>query len=93
MGDDTYAFPARQKHLLILLIRKVLGSSPTALCGTLEIIKKRLQELFNKTKEGFSVSDIFIKQTDIDEDLLANSIKFSMSKMKLQKNGICWSSN
>ncbi len=70
MRDDTYAFPARQKHLLILLIRKVLASSPTALCGTLEIIKERLQELLNKTKKGLSVSDIFIKQADMDEDLL-----------------------
>jgi superfamily II DNA/RNA helicase len=70
MRDDTYAFPARQKHLLILLIRKVLASSPTALAGTLEIIRERLEGLLEKAKSGRSVSELLIKQADIDEDLL-----------------------
>lgn len=70
MRDNTYAFPARQKHLLILLIRKVLASSPTALAGTLEIIKERLQDLLNNAKSGCSVSELLIEHADIDEDLL-----------------------
>ena len=70
MRDDTYAFPARQKHLLILLIRKVLASSPTALAGTLEIIRERLVGLLEKAKSGRSVSQALVEQADIDEDLL-----------------------
>jgi len=70
MRDDTYAFPVRQKHLLILLIRKVLASSPTALAGTLEIIRLRLQVLLDRVKSGRSVSEILVEQVDIDEDLL-----------------------
>lgn len=70
MRDDTYAFPARQKHLLILLIRKVLASSPTALAGTLEIIRERLDGLLEKAKSGRSVSELLVEQADIDEDLL-----------------------
>jgi len=70
MRDDTYAFPARQKHLLILLIRKVLASSPTALAGTLEIIRERLLGLLENAKKGRSVSELLIEQADIDEDLL-----------------------
>ncbi len=70
MRDDTYAFPARQKHLLILLIRKVLASSPTALAGTLEIIKKRLLRLLEKAKNGRSISELLVEEEDIDEDLL-----------------------
>jgi len=70
MRDDTYAFPARQKHLLILLIRKVLASSPTALAGTLEIIRDRLDGLLEKAKSGRSVSQALVEQADIDEDLL-----------------------
>jgi superfamily II DNA/RNA helicase len=70
MRDDTYAFPARQKNLLILLIRKVLASSPTALAGTLEIIRERLVGLLEKAKRGRSVSQALIEQADIDEDLL-----------------------
>jgi hypothetical protein len=70
MRDDTYAFPARQKHLLILLIRKVLASSPTALAGTLEIIQERLIGLLDKAKTGRSISEVLVEQADIDEDLL-----------------------
>lgn len=70
MRDDSYAFPSRQKHLLILLIRKLLASSPTALCGTLITIRDRMQKLLYKAKTGSSVSDLLIKQVDIDEDLL-----------------------
>ncbi|MPV86144.1 SNF2-related protein [Ostreibacterium oceani] len=70
MRDDTYAFPARQKHLLILLIRKVLASSPTALAGTLEIIRERLEGLLEKAKNGRSVSQALIEQANLDEDLL-----------------------
>lgn len=69
MRDDTYAFPARQKHLLILLIRKVLASSPTALAGTLEIIRDRLDGLLEKAKSGRPVSELLVEQADIDEDL------------------------
>ncbi|MDD4648563.1 MAG: SNF2-related protein [Desulfoplanes sp.] len=43
--DDTYAFPARHKHLLILLARKVLASSPHALAGTLEVMRDRLTKM------------------------------------------------
>ena len=70
MRDNTYGFPARQKHLLILLIRKVLASSPIALAGTLEIIRDRLQGLLDKAKNGRSISELLIEQADIDEDLL-----------------------
>jgi len=70
MRDDTYAFPARQKHLLILLIRKVLASSPIALAGTLDIIKERLLGLLEKAKSGRSVSQALVEQVYIDEDLL-----------------------
>lgn len=70
MRSDTYAFPARQKHLLVLLIRKVLASSPTALAGTLEIIYERLKKLYEKTKEGLSAAELLIAQEELDEDLL-----------------------
>jgi hypothetical protein len=70
MREDTYAFPARQKHLLILLIRKVLASSPIALAGTLEIIRDRLQRLHDKAKDGASALELLIAEETIDDDLL-----------------------
>ncbi|QEN03304.1 DEAD/DEAH box helicase [Thiospirochaeta perfilievii] len=70
MRDDTYAFPIRQKHLLIMLIRKVLSSSPIALIGTLNIIKDRLVKLYDNTKESANFTEILIAEDDIDSDLL-----------------------
>lgn len=49
--DDTYAFPKRQRHLMILIVRKLLASSPVALQGTLEAIRERLLKLRDEKKE------------------------------------------
>ncbi len=43
--DDTYSLPPRQRHLMVLLLRKILASSSTALTATLEKMRHRLVEL------------------------------------------------
>nr|WP_321306911.1 SNF2-related protein [uncultured Sphaerochaeta sp.] len=68
--DDTYALPSGQKHLLILLIRKVLASSPHAVAGTLEIIRDRLVKLRNETICYTNTGELFLADEDLDEDLL-----------------------
>ena len=70
MRDDTYALPAGQKHLLILLVRKVLASSTHAVAGTLEIMRDRLLKLKDETKKNASVQDVLLSGEEIDEDLL-----------------------
>ncbi len=40
--ETTYAFPANQRHMLTLIVRKVLASSTWALIGTLEHVLNRL---------------------------------------------------
>ena len=40
--DTTYAFPSKQRAMLVQLVRKLLASSPAALEGTLQKIKARL---------------------------------------------------
>lgn len=40
--ETTYAFPSRQRAMLVQLVRKLLASSPAALAGTLQTIKARL---------------------------------------------------
>lgn len=42
---DTYAIPARQRTLTVLIIRKLLASSSQAVAGTLETIRTRLEAL------------------------------------------------
>ncbi len=43
--DTTYAFPSKQRAMLVQLVRKLLASSPAALEGTLQKIKERLDRL------------------------------------------------
>ena len=43
--NDTYSLPSRQRHLMVLLLRKILASSSTALTATLEKMRKRLEDL------------------------------------------------
>ena len=43
--NDTYSLPPRQRHLMVLLLRKILASSSTALASTLEKMRHRLVEL------------------------------------------------
>jgi ERCC4-related helicase len=66
--DGTYAFPAKQKHLNVLIIRKLLASSPVALAGTLDAVYKRLVTLRDETKESVNYSDLLIEQGDLDQE-------------------------
>ncbi|MDA3896980.1 MAG: SNF2-related protein [Desulfobacteraceae bacterium] len=68
--EDTYALPKGQRHLIILLVRKLLASSPQAVAGTLEIMRNRLIRLRNDTKERQSAFEQLIIADDIEEDLL-----------------------
>lgn len=68
--EDTYAFPQQQRHLTILLIWKLLASSPQALAGTLEAIRDRLIQIRDKKPEKKSFIDTIITDGEIDEELL-----------------------
>jgi len=43
--DDSYALPKRQKHLTGLILRKLLASSSYAVLNTLQVMKRRLEQL------------------------------------------------
>lgn len=68
--EETYALPSGQKHLLILLVRKVLASSPHAVAGTLEIMRDRLLNLRGVALQNAGDVDLLISVEDIDDDLL-----------------------
>lgn len=68
--EDTYALPSGQRHLLILLVRKVLASSPRAVAGTLEIMKERLQKMLEEYQQNLKPIDRILTTDDFDDDLL-----------------------
>ena len=76
---DSYAFPQRQRHLTIVVVRKVLASSPIALAYTLEVILERLKNLRENAEDTTDITtDItskLLSQDEIGEDLLDELIE------------------
>ena len=68
--EDCYALPQRQRHLIVLLVRKVLSSSPRALAGTLEMMRDRLLRIQDDEKNSRDLFGQLIDNDELDGDLL-----------------------
>ena len=68
--DDTYSLPHQQRHLVSLIVRKLLASSSQAVAGTLEVMKDRLIKLLEKSKTESSLVEQIIEDEEIEDDLL-----------------------
>ncbi len=68
--DDCYALPQRQRHLIVLLVRKVLSSSPRALAGTLEMMRARLFRLQEDARANANLFEQLVAGDDLDAELL-----------------------
>lgn len=69
--DYLYSIPTANRGLIILVIRKLLASSSFALIETFEVLKKRLEKMYQGSKsakavEGFDLFWEFIED-EIDE--------------------------
>lgn len=70
-GDALYSIPTSNRGLIILVIRKLMASSSFALVKTFEVLKKRLEKLYEGTRstdaqEGFDLFWSFVED-EIDE--------------------------
>ncbi len=67
---DTIAFPEQQRHLMTLIVRKILASSSYAVAGTLAVIRQRLIAL----RDGQPLPDDWlpgmIEKEEIETDWL-----------------------
>lgn len=69
---DSYAIPARQRHLTILILRKLLASSTRAIAATLRGMKQRLEELRDEkfgSRDGNPLAR-WVEEEEMEEDLL-----------------------
>ncbi len=66
---DTYAMPYRQKHLTALIVRKLLASSPLAVAGTLEAMRKRLIAL-KETNQETPILEELVETEELEEEIL-----------------------
>jgi superfamily II DNA or RNA helicase len=67
-----YALPSSQRHLMTLILRKLLSSSTYAISGTFLVLKKRLVELLEKQQNLITVEEVeeeFNNNYDDYEDL------------------------
>ena len=68
--QDSYAFPQQQRHLTVIVVRKVLASSPIALAYTLEVVLERLKNLRDNAKDTTDITTRLLAEDEIGEDLL-----------------------
>lgn len=68
--EDTYAIPGRQRHLTVLILRKLLASSSHAIAGTLEGLRDRLITLRDGEVAEKEWADHLIEAEEMEEDIL-----------------------
>lgn len=68
--EDTYAIPGRQRHLIVLILRKLLASSSHAIAGTLEGIRDRLITLRDGNTADNQWPGHLIEAEEMEEDIL-----------------------
>lgn len=71
---ETYGVPHRQRHLVGIILRKLLASSTEAVIATLEAIHKRLKRMEEKRSVQEDWLEQFIEEDEIDEELLDEPI-------------------
>jgi hypothetical protein len=70
LRDDTYGVPRRQRHLVGLILRKLLASSTEAVVGTLEVMLARLRQLQDRQADQDDWLERFIEEEELDSDVL-----------------------
>ena len=68
--EVSYAFPQQQKHLISIVLRKLLASSTPAVIATLEAIQARLKKILEQQTIDEDWLTNFISDEDMDEELL-----------------------
>ncbi len=68
--DDTYALPQKQRHLTIMIARKLLASSPRAVAGTLEAMRERLISIRDGLPTEENMAKRLVEEEEIEEEIL-----------------------
>src|SRR5688572_24246976 len=68
--EDTYAIPNRQRHLTVLILRKLLASSSRAIAGTLEGLRDRLVNVRDGRAENADWADELVENEEMEQEIL-----------------------
>jgi superfamily II DNA or RNA helicase len=72
--EETYSFPSQQRQLITLILRKLLASSSQALVGTLQTMRKRLEDLRVGLASDKSLAQELIESEEIEDELLEDDL-------------------
>ncbi|MEX2516764.1 MAG: SNF2-related protein [Gammaproteobacteria bacterium] len=84
--EDCYGFPRRQRHLIGLVLRKLLASSTEAVVATLEVIHDRLRKLQEHQTLDDDWLSRLIGDDDLDEDLIEEDSPVEETALSLDVN-------
>lgn len=70
LRDDTYGVPTRQRHLVGLVLRKLLASSTQAVVATLEVMLARLRRMEEQGTQQDDWLEAFIEEQELDDEIL-----------------------
>lgn len=68
--EDTYAIPSQQRHLTVLILRKLLASSSQAIAGTLETLRARLVALQKGEPVKDDLAEVMSLENEIEDEIL-----------------------
>ena len=68
--EESYAIPKQRRHLVVLILRKLLASSTDAIAGTLETMRDRLIDLRDGKIEEIDLAEKLIQDEEMEDDML-----------------------
>mgnify|MGYP003386849150 CR=1 FL=1 len=69
--EGTYSVPDRQRHLTVLVMRKLLASSSVAIAGTLATMRSRLEDLRKSEGQvGNDLLEALLEEEEFEPELL-----------------------
>jgi superfamily II DNA/RNA helicase len=67
--EKLYALPASQRHLMTLILRRLLASSTYAISGTLEALAKKLEEIVREQRDSSYEDNFFSSDIENFEEI------------------------
>ncbi len=68
--EDSYAIPSQQRHLTVLILRKLLASSSQAIAKTLETLRARLESLRKGEPVKGDLAELISFESELEEEIL-----------------------
>ncbi len=86
LKEDSWALPNQHKHLISLILRKLLASSSHAVVNTLIAIKSRLEFLRDDKEQEADFLEQLIEDDDLEDDYLEDeAFPFLLDEEEQQK--------